>query len=279
MKIYTKGGDGGMTSLIGGKRVPKNHPRVEAYGNVDELSAHIGVVRSLTEHGAAGRVVAERVVAEKEVAEEKLAEREIAEREVAEKVVAEREVAEKVVAEKVVAFLIPAWLFEVQETLMTLSSHLANDNRLTNDNHLTNDNRLTNDNHLTNGNRLTNDNYLTNDNRLTNDNHLTNVNRLTNDNHLANRNLPPLPPILPEYITKLENAIDQIQNQLPPNKSFVVPGPPLAAAHCHVARTVCRRAERSVVALRGEVQPEIVTYLNRLSDFLFVLSRFFAKNF
>jgi cob(I)alamin adenosyltransferase len=163
MNIYTKTGDGGSTSLIGGTRVAKNHPRVEAYGTVDELNSHIGVVRAHLTDEATNEL-----------------------------------------------------LLSIQEALMTLSAHLANDG--------------------------------------------------------SHRGLPP---IKHDSITLLEIAIDRIQEELPALKSFVVPGPPVAAAHCHVARTVCRRAERTVVALGADAtHPEITTYLNRLSDFLFVLSRY-----
>jgi cob(I)alamin adenosyltransferase len=163
VKIYTKGGDTGLTSLIGGTRVAKNHPRVEAYGAVDELNAHIGVMgASLTD-----------------------------------------------------AALIEL-LHSIQEALMTLSAHLANDCS-----------------------------YQT------------------------------LPSIKQESIEYLETFIDRMQEQLPPLNSFVLPGPPAAAAHCQVARAVCRRAERAVVALGAEETPPfIIVYLNRLSDFLFVLGRF-----
>jgi len=162
VKIYTKNGDAGATSLIGGGRVPKNHPRVEAYGNVDEVIAHIGLVRAYVTDTATSGL-----------------------------------------------------LQQIQETLMVLSAHLANQG--------------------------------------------------------SHKKLPPLKE---ESIALLETSIDAIQEQLPPLSSFILPGPPLAAAFCQVARTVCRRAERSVVALGTEAAPpQTVTYLNRLSDFLFVLGR------
>ena len=163
MKIYTKKGDTGATSLIGGNRVAKNHPRVEAYGHIDELISVIGVVRAHLNGTDLGR-------------------------------------------------LLPS----IQTHLMHLSAHLANDS-----------------------------------------NHVT------------------LTPVEPDAVTELEQGIDQMQAQLPPLNSFVYPGPPLAAACCHVARTVCRRAERSVVALdANDLLPIVVPYLNRLSDYLFVLSRY-----
>ncbi len=78
-----------------------------------------------------------------------------------------------------------------------------------------------------------------------------------------------------EMITQLERHIDACDEQLPPLKNFILPGGDGAASACHVARAVCRRAERSVVALseRQEVNPAIRVYLNRLSDLLFVVSR------
>ena len=181
MKVYTKTGDTGSTSLIGGRRVAKNHPCVDAYGTVDELNAHIGVVKAYLCEEPPMEADAHRHL-------------------------------------PAVADLV-AWLHQIQEALMILSSHLAND-------------------------------------------------------HL-NRTI--LPPLKQESTKLLEHAIDYMQMQLPSLQSFVIPGPPPAAAHCHVARTVCRRAERSVVALGGEAPPEIVVYLNRLSDFLFVLSRYLVE--
>jgi cob(I)alamin adenosyltransferase len=79
----------------------------------------------------------------------------------------------------------------------------------------------------------------------------------------------------PKEIEGLEREIDRMERDLKPLKSFILPGGGELAARLHVARTVCRRAERGVVALSGRepVGPEIVTYLNRLSDFLFVLAR------
>jgi cob(I)alamin adenosyltransferase len=81
--------------------------------------------------------------------------------------------------------------------------------------------------------------------------------------------------IRPEQATRLEAAIDRLNERLQPLRSFVLPGGSLAAAWCHLARTVCRRAEREVVTLaRTErINPQIVIYLNRLSDLLFVLAR------
>ena len=76
-------------------------------------------------------------------------------------------------------------------------------------------------------------------------------------------------------ITALERAIDAAESELEPLKTFVLPGGCAAAAHLHVARTVCRRAERAIVALADEqaVRPQVLQYVNRLSDLLFVLAR------
>ncbi|MCK9537877.1 cob(I)yrinic acid a,c-diamide adenosyltransferase [Dokdonella sp.] len=81
-------------------------------------------------------------------------------------------------------------------------------------------------------------------------------------------------------IERLEHAIDIFNADLPPLKEFILPGGGLAAAHCHVARTVCRRAERAAVTLARDssVRGEVVRYLNRLSDVLFVVARVLARH-
>jgi cob(I)alamin adenosyltransferase len=86
---------------------------------------------------------------------------------------------------------------------------------------------------------------------------------------------PPRLRVQAQQVTRLEQAIDRLNDGLPPLTSFVLPGGQPAAARCHVLRTVCRRAERDVVTLaRAEsVNPQVVIYLNRLSDLLFVLAR------
>jgi cob(I)alamin adenosyltransferase len=85
-----------------------------------------------------------------------------------------------------------------------------------------------------------------------------------------------LPEINNSQIAEMEQQIDQWQAQLPELKNFILPGGNIIAAHTHIARTVCRRAERMVVALtqQEEVQPILIHYLNRLSDYLFVLARY-----
>ena len=77
-------------------------------------------------------------------------------------------------------------------------------------------------------------------------------------------------------ISTLEKEIDRMQNTLPPLSNFILPGGSITASHCHIARTVCRRAERRVVALNNfvEIESQLVVFINRLSDYLFALSRF-----
>lgn len=84
-----------------------------------------------------------------------------------------------------------------------------------------------------------------------------------------------VPSLSPEDITLLEKEIDAMDVSLPPMKSFVLPGGHQSVSFCHVARTVCRRAERLVIALDAQekIDPLVIQYLNRLSDYLFMLSR------
>lgn len=79
-------------------------------------------------------------------------------------------------------------------------------------------------------------------------------------------------------VVLLEQAIDEMDTVLPPLRNFIVPGGHIAVSHCHAARTVCRRAERNIVALHQQqpVDPIIIQYMNRLSDYLFVLARMIA---
>ena len=81
------------------------------------------------------------------------------------------------------------------------------------------------------------------------------------------------------YIERLENAIDAVNAQLPPLKDFILPGGSMAAAQAHVARTICRRAERRTLTLSESesINPLALQYLNRLSDYLFVLARQLAR--
>ncbi len=164
IKIYTKTGDKGETSLFGGKRLPKNHIRIEAYGTVDELNSYIGLVRDTASDEKSRR-----------------------------------------------------FLKEVQDRLFTVGSNLASD---------------------------------------------PSKDMITPDLKEAD-------------ITAIEQEIDEMNEILPPLKHFILPGGHSAVSFCHIARCVCRRAERQVVALAIEesVAEIIIRYLNRLSDYLFVLSR------
>lgn len=88
-----------------------------------------------------------------------------------------------------------------------------------------------------------------------------------------------LPDILDTDVTQLETWMDQFDEQLPPLTAFILPGGHVAVSHCHVARTICRRAERRITELQSVsfVEPLVLTYLNRLSDYLFVAARFVGK--
>jgi len=173
LKIYTRGGDGGETTLIGGVRVAKDDPRVAAYGTVDELNAILGLALAHDE-------------------EEPRA-------------------------------IDPAEMRAVQEDLFTVGARLA-----------------------------------------------------ANDPDRALRK-GTIPELDKNRIEALERWIDRLDTELPELDAFVLPGGSPLAAHLHVARTVCRRAERKVVGLLDE-QPDlndaVVPYLNRLSDLLFTLARF-----
>lgn len=89
-----------------------------------------------------------------------------------------------------------------------------------------------------------------------------------------------LPPLFDEDIIELEKVIDEMENSLEPMKYFILPGGHKVVSHCHIARCICRRAERSVVRfshIQSELEPHILPYLNRLSDYLFVLARYLSK--
>jgi len=168
LKIYTKTGDDGQTGLFGGGRVEKDHPRVDAYGEVDELNAVIGMARAVE------------------------------------------------LMPRIDEVLVP-----IQRDLFSIGALLA-----------------------------------------------------TPDHEKMREQLRKAR-IDDERIAELERAIDACEHELEPLKSFILPGGTPKSAALHVARTVCRRAERRVVALRRDVElPELVIiYLNRLSDLLFMLSR------
>ncbi|MEZ5401752.1 MAG: cob(I)yrinic acid a,c-diamide adenosyltransferase [Bryobacteraceae bacterium] len=168
-RIYTRRGDAGETSLVGGQRVPKDTLRIECYGTVDELNAVLGMAREST------------------LGDERLA-------------------------------ALAAILLRIQHELFNLGSILAT---------------------------------------------------LPADVH------PRQPRVTEAEVEQLEREIDAMNATLPALRSFVLPGGSRLNAELHLARTVCRRAERIAVALARseEVPPEAVRYLNRLSDALFVFSR------
>jgi len=170
-KVYTRKGDGGTTSLVGGQRIKKSDIRLEAYGTVDELSAHLGLLVAQMADGK-----------------------------------------EKTNVQR------------IQNTLFNVCTHLATDQRQT-----------------------------------------------------------PLYPsaYLPQgEVEFLEQEIDRMMALLPERQGFILSGGTVAAAQAHVARTVCRRAERRVAALAdvAEVGAEIQQYINRLSDYLFVLAKIINFN-
>jgi len=170
MKIYTKTGDKGTSSLLGGTRVPKYHIRLECYGTVDELNSHIGLIIDCSND-----------------------------------------------------YEIKKLLLKIQHNLFKIGSHLANENPETKE----------------------------------------------------------TPLLTIADIELLENSMDIFTAALPPLSNFILPGGHPLASYCHIARTVCRRAERNATRLAEEVEfnPIAITYLNRLSDFLFVLARKFLKDF
>ena len=172
MKIYTKTGDTGTTSLYGGTRVPKHHLRIESYGTVDELNSQIGLVRDQhIDHKSKDH------------------------------------------------------LLKIQNELFTIGAMLATPS----------DKEL-----LKNGKERLN-----------------------------------IPKISLESVTFLEEAIDEMNEDLAPMTHFILPGGHQTVSFCHIARCICRRTERLVTHLNEieAINPDILTYVNRLSDFLFVLAR------
>jgi cob(I)alamin adenosyltransferase len=168
MKIYTKTGDKGETSLFGGQRVQKNSLRISSYGTIDELNSFLGI--AVTE------------IIDKELAEV---------------------------------------IYSIQNDLFTLGSDLAS------------------------------------------------------PIEKENKNFT-IPRVNKGFIERLEKLIDNFDSRIPPIKNFILPGGTKGAGFLHLARTVCRRAEREVISLAQieSVTEEIKIYLNRLSDLLFVLARF-----
>jgi cob(I)alamin adenosyltransferase len=170
MKIYTKTGDEGSTSLIGGTKVPKSHLRIEAYGTVDELNSFIGLCNDLLQDEKSNTV-----------------------------------------------------LKEIQDRLFTIGSSLACDP--------------------------------------------------------VKEPRMKIPDLKEEDVVLLEKEIDRMNESLEPMKFFVLPGGHPVVSNLHIARCVCRRAERCCVRLELEnpgADAVILKYLNRLSDYLFVLSRYAA---
>lgn len=166
MNIYTKTGDKGSTSLVGGARVSKDDPRVHAYGTVDELISHIALLRA----DAFGAPYSEN-------------------------------------------------LRRIQANLMLVAAHLAADD-------------------------------------------------------FGTKKLKSFDTAEIEF---LEHQIDEMISKLPEQTAFILPERPRVAAECHIARSVCRRAERASISLMTEPRLEIaVKYLNRLSDYLFVYARYLA---
>jgi cob(I)alamin adenosyltransferase len=168
MKIYTKTGDQGTTSLLGGTRVPKSNLRIDAYGTVDELNSYIGLLR-------------DQAVNEKRT----------------------------------------DLLKEIQDRLFTLGADLAT---------------------------------------------------------APGKDKVKKPDLHLEDVVLLEQEMDQMEELLPPLTAFILPGGHQSVSFCHLARTVCRRAERITVELNAyePVADLVIQYLNRLSDFLFVLGRMMA---
>ncbi len=168
LKIYTRTGDKGTTSLIGGTKVPKSHLRIEAYGTVDEFNSYVGLCRDLLTNEQSRSV-----------------------------------------------------LQEVQDRLFTIGSSLACDP--------------------------------------------------------VKEPKMKIPDLREEDVVLLEKEIDSMNETIPAMKSFILPGGHSTVSHLHIARCICRRAERCCVRLEmesAELDQVIIKYLNRLSDYLFVLARF-----
>jgi cob(I)alamin adenosyltransferase len=180
-RIYTKLGDGGETHLGDMSRVSKLHPRVEAYGTVDELNATIGV--ALLQPGLSERFA--------------------------------------------------EWLRRVQNDLLDVGADLSVPEAAPEAGDAAGD-------------------------------------ASAEPSARAERERLR---VGADYTRWLEQACDEVNATLEPLRSFVIPGGSPAAAHLHVCRTVCRRAERRTIAVGAEVNPEVVRYLNRLSDLLFILGR------
>ncbi len=173
MKIYTKTGDKGQTSLFGGKRISKDSSRIKAYGNIDELNAVLGICLSSKSNSEIKKI-----------------------------------------------------LKKIQHQLFIAGADLATPNQL----------------------------------------------NAPNQQKTVR--------LQPEATIKIEKLIDRLQTKLPVLTNFILPGGSSLAAFLHLARTVCRRAEREITALQKEekINRELLPFLNRLSDLLFVLARYANKS-
>jgi cob(I)alamin adenosyltransferase len=176
-KVYTRTGDRGETALVGGKRMPKDSLRIEAYGTIDELNSVVGLARVFNEENLDAGAAHE---------------------------------------------LLDEVLCRLQDELFDLGSELATPPEFFQ---------------------------------------------------------PGMYRVGESEIERLENLMDQCQEDLEPLKSFVLPGGGRIGAYLHQCRTVCRRAERDILRLsrQEEVNPNVIKYVNRLSDLFFVLSRWIAK--
>jgi cob(I)alamin adenosyltransferase len=184
-KIYTRTGDKGKTSLIGGTKVPKNHLRIDSYGTVDELNSFIGLLHDQLKNAGNGLDAGDRAGRDGLAAAAGL-------------------------------------LREIQDRMFTIGASLACD---------------------------------------------------------PDKAAPQLmiPDLKEEDIKLLEKEIDKMDKALPPLKHFMLPGGHLAVSTAHIARCVCRRAERLCVDMQENnlyIDPIVIRYLNRLSDYLFMLARY-----
>lgn len=166
--LYTRTGDDGTTSLVNGSRAPKTHPRIEAYGTIDEFSSLLGIVIASPECPQQQRTL----------------------------------------------------LHEIQNQLFNIGCYLATPS--------------------------------------------------TPDAPTS------LYGLTTQALEHIEHAIDELDQAVPPVNAFVLPGGSLISAHCHVARSVCRRAERRIYTLAEteHVNPLVTKYINRLSDYLFILAKY-----
>ena len=210
-KIYTKTGDKGTTSLIGGTKVPKSHLRIESYGTIDELNSFIGLLRDQLALTEVGIPEDDRPADSAQPQIRPAAE------------AAQPQIGPAAAAPPSSFGSIRKYLLEIQDRLFTIGSSLACDP----------------------------------------------------DKEPKLK----IPDLKEEDIIALEKSIDKMDNILPPMKSFVLPGGHMAVSTTHIARCVCRRAERCCVRMQEEglfVEPLVIRYLNRLSDYFFELARYTA---